>query len=563
MITVKYDKPKKLACQQSIFVSFPYKQKIVDTIRNLSERVWHPKTKEWELDYKALSELKKRLPYEDFNIIGKSMDDSKYGEKLIKKVYELPKGLKTKLYSYQEEDFNELMNFDKYLVLHEMGCGKSLEIITVALKRKELGQVNHCLIVCGVNTIKFNWQEEIATHTGLSSTILGARKNRNGIWQTKGTQEKLEDLDNINDFFIITNIESLRSKEIKEKIKALMDKGIIDMMVLDEAHKCKSAGSQQGKALLLLSKHIKYFYGMTGTLLCNNPLDAYVPLKCVGREVANLSQYKSRYIVYGGFGNFTVCGYKHLDELQMKIDSVSKRRLKRDVLDLPDKIYTDEYLEMGTKQAKLYSDVLKAVMSDIDNVTLSLDPLGQMIRLRQVTADTTILSNTIDESVKFDRMEELIEDIDGKVIVFSNWTEVTNRAYKRLERFNPAMITGKVKDRETQRKKFMEDDSCKVIICTIAAAGVGLTLTKANTVIFLDEAWTAASNQQAEDRAHRISQKQSVNIITLICKGTIDEFVHRVVKKKRVMSDAIVDKKYSLKNPEVINYILTGEGKIE
>ena len=97
------------------------------------------------------------------------------------------------------------------------------------------------------------------------------------------------------------------------------------------------------------------------------------------------------------------------------------------------------------------------------------------------------------------------------------------------------MITGKVKDRETQKNKFMEDDSCKVIICTIAAAGVGLTLTKADTAIFLDESWTSASNEQASDRIHRIGQNNSVNIITLICKGTIDEFVHRIVKKKRVM----------------------------
>ena len=565
LINVRYGEPKKLASPQSIYVSFNYKQSIVDTIRLIPDRYWDGKNKIWELSYDSLSFLKEKLPNDKFNVVGEPINEKKFGEKLIEKVYELPKGLKTKLYKYQEEDFNEFMNFDKYLILHEMGCGKSLEIITVALKRKELGQVKHCLIVCGVNTIKFNWQEEITTHTGLSSTVLGARKNRNGIWQTKGTQEKLEDLDNINDFFIITNIESLRNKEIKEKIKKLIDKSVIDMIIVDECHKIRNPGAIQSKSLLLLTKHVTYFYGLTGTVLSNSPLDAYVPLKCVGKEIANFSQFKSRYCEFGGWGGYAITGYKRLDELQMKIEGISKRRLKKDVLDLPDKIYTDEYLEMGAKQTKLYSDVLKAILADIDNVSLSLDPLAQMIRLRQVTADTSILSSTIHESVKFDRMEELVEDISnngGKVIIFSNWTEVTDRAYKRLKRFNPATITGKVKDREIQRKKFMEDDSCKVIICTIAAAGVGLTLTAADTVIFLDEAWTAASNAQAEDRAHRISQKHNVNVITLICKGTIDEFVHRVVKKKRIMSDAIVDKKFNLKDKNVINYILTGKGEL-
>lgn len=566
MINVKYDKPKKLASIQSIFVTFKYKQSIVDAIRTLPERYWDGKNKVWELSYESLSELKKLLPKEEFVIVGSPVNDKKFGEKLIEKHYTLPKGLKTKLYKYQEEDFNELMNFDKYLLLNDQGTGKTLITIALALKRKELGQVKHCLIVCGVNTIKFNWQEEIKLHTGMDSIVLGARKNRNGVWQTKGTQEKLEDLEHLNEFFIITNIESLRNKEIKDKLKKHIDKKEINMILFDELHRARTAGSQQGKSMLSLAKHCQYFYGMTGTVICNNPLDAYVPLKCVENERANLSQFKSRYCEFGGWGNYSVVGYKHLDELQNKLDSVSKRRLKKDVLDLPPKVYTDEYLEMGTKQAKLYSDVLKAIMQDIDNVVLSLDPLGQLIRLRQVTADTSILSNTIKESVKFDRMEEIVEDVvrsGSKVIIFSNWTTVTDRVYKRLLKYNPAMITGKVKDRETQKKKFMEDDSCKVIICTIAAAGVGLTLTAADTAIFLDESWTSASNEQASDRIHRIGQNNSVNVITLICKGTIDEFVHKIVNKKRVLGETLIDHKYDLRNEEVIKYILTGEGELE
>lgn len=565
-INIKYDNPRKLAGIQSIFVSFRYKQNIVDAIRKLPERYWDGKNKTWELDYRALSALKESLPYEEFVIVGEPIDESKYGEKKLTKTYTLPKELKTKLYKYQEEDFNELMNFDKYLLFNEAGTGKTLVTIALALKRRELGQVKHCLIVCGVNTIKFNWQEEIKLHANMNSTILGARKNKNGIWQTKGTQEKLKDLESLNEFFIITNIESLRNKEIKDKLKKYIDKKEINMILFDELHRAKTAGSQQGKSMLLLAKHCQYFYGMTGTVICNNPLDAYVPLKCVGKEMANLTQFKSRYCEFGGWGGYQITSYKHLDELQNKLDSVSKRRLKKDVLDLPPKVYTDEYLEMGSKQAKLYSDVLKAVMQDIDNVTLSLDPLGQLIRLRQVTADTSILSNTINESVKFDRMEEIVEDVvnnGSKAIIFSNWTTVTDRAYKRLLKYNPAMITGKIKDREVQKKKFMEDDTCKVIICTIAAAGVGLTLTKADTAIFLDESWTSASNEQASDRIHRIGQNSSVNIITLICKGTIDEFVHKIVNKKRILGETLIDHKYDLRNEKVIRYLISGEGDID
>lgn len=108
----------------------------------------------------------------------------------------------------------------------------------------------------------------------------------------------------------------------------------------------------------------------------------------------------------------------------------------------------------------------------------------------------------------------------------------------------------------------MNDKTCKVCVCTIAAAGVGLTLTVADTAIFLDQAWTSAANVQAEDRIHRIGQNRSVNIITLICKGTIDEYIAKVVEKKRIMGDAIVDHRYNVANPEVIKYIVTGEGEL-
>ena len=562
MITIKYDKPNKLACLQSAFVSFSYKPIIVDALRSMPERIWLPKTKQWEIPFNLVKELKEKLPKEKFNIIGEPIDNSSYTDKTIDKVYSLPKDLKTNLYDYQQEDYQVLMNNDKFLLLWQPGLGKTAEIIAVALKRKELGQIKHCLIVCGVNTIKYTLAEEVKKHTGMDALVLGSRRNKRGMWNTQGTAEKLEDLENLSEFFIITNIESLRNKTIKEKIKWHMDKGNIGMMVLDECHRAKNSASQQGKSILLLAKHCPYVIAMTGTLLNNSPLDAYVPLKMVDGEKANLSAFKTRYCIFGGFGGYQVIGYHNIPELQMKLDKMSVRRLKKDVLSLPPKIYTNELLEMGKGQAKLYSDILQLILQDIDKVEISPDPLSMLIRLRQVTADTSIITDKIHESVKLDRMVEIVEESKEKVIVFSNWTSVTDRAVERLAKFNPAVITGKVKDRQSQVDKFMNDKTCKVCVCTIAAAGVGLTLTVADTAIFLDQAWTSAVNVQAEDRIHRIGQDRSVNIITLICKGTIDEYIAKVVEKKRIMGDAIVDHRYNVANPEVIKYIVTGEGEL-
>ena len=161
-------------------------------------------------------------------------------------------------------------------------------------------------------------------------------------------------------------------------------------------------------------------------------------------------------------------------------------------------------------------------------------------------------------------MVELVEGVvaDGsKAIIFSNWTDVLDPAYEVLKEkgFNPALYTGKNKDtRESEKTKFKNDPSCKVICGTIGAMGTGLTLTEATTVIFLDEPWNRAIKDQAEDRAHRIGTTQHINVITIMCKDTIDERIHDVVYRKGKMSDIIVDKEEDLfKNPSVINYLLS------
>lgn len=911
MINVKYIEPKKLACPQEIVVTFRYKQEIVNVIRTIPDRFWDAKNKEWHLSYDSLPVLKEALPNEEFHIVGTPIDNKKYGEKIIEKHFDLPKGLKTQLYPFQEEGFNEMMNFDKFLLLWEMGLGKAqplysklltpngyinmgevkigdevfgddgkphkvigvfpqgkkdvyeitfsdgskcrcsdehlwtvyhhkgkkckvktlneimngglgkkwiskkdnrtynnwnvfipitkalhfshkpvainpwlfgvllgdggmsnnhlivtnaesdiigrinniiindgmtlkkttnkfgyrigsngnpnkyinylnklglmgkksefkfipnvykynsinirLEVlrglvatdgyihgvyitystsskqlaedivflvqslggtcscnehetfytykgekkqglnnfelvikmpndldliqtnkqknqykgtrhtdvyrnmrkieyvgkeecqcimvdnpshlyltdnmivthntvcsIATALKRKELNKIKHCLIICGVNSIKYNWQDEIKIHTGMDSMVLGNRQNKKGKWEVKSNKDKLDDLKNLNEFFIITNIETLRDKTITEELKKLVQNGTIEMIVCDEIDHVKTPQAQQSKGFINVSKYAKYVYGLTGTLLSNSPLDAYVPLKVVDGEKANYTNFKYRYCILGGFGGYNIVGYKHLDELQKKLNMVSLRRTKEETLDLPDKVYQVDYVELGTKQRKLYNDVLKTIMEDIDNIMLSPNPLSQLTRLRQATADTSILSSSIDESAKFERLDYLLKEITSrgqKAIVFSNWTTVTDRLVARYKEYNPAVITGAIKDRKSQQDKFMENDDCKILIATISAAGTGLTLTSATFAIFVDEPYTNAAYEQAADRIYRIGQKNKVTIISLIAKDTIDERVHKIMMKKKHISEAIVDKQYNLKDKKVLEWLLDG-----
>lgn len=568
MITVKYDNPIGLIRErQCIFVSFPYKASIVQVLRGFYSRRWHQDKKCWELPYDCMSELKYLLPNEEFNIIGEPCDTKKYQEKELDLDIPLPE-CKTTPFNYQKDVYAEAMNFNKYILNLEMGTGKSMISLLTMKKRMELGQIKRCLIIPCVASLKYNWQEEIRKHLGEESLVLGNRRNRKGRWSVKSNAEKLADLENLpqGSKWLITNVESFRDKNIKEAVKKLIKKGEIDALIIDEVHKLVSPRAQQTKAILSLAPLIPYTLLLTGTILLNRPTDLFVPLKLIDAETKSFTVFKNFYCIMGGYGGYQIVGYKHLDELQHRLSEVSVRVRKEDVLDLPDKLFVEEYLEMENKQIKIYQQVLESIVADIDKVVLNPNPLAQMIRLRQATADTSILSDSVAESVKFDRAESLIEDIvvnGDSVLVFSNWSEVIDNLEARLtDKFSVAKITGKVTDVEAQKEKFNKDD-CHILLMTTKAGGTGHTFNKATYIIFLDEPWTSADLQQAVARCHRIGQTKPVTIYTLMCKDTIDEYIHRIVKRKGALGDSIVDAKYNLKNTAVVNYLLTGEGNIE
>lgn len=567
LINIKYDKPEHLkSVKQSAYIKFNYNKYIVDTIRMIYPRYYDVNTRTWEIPYDYVSYLQENLSkYNTFSIIGKPISEKKYNKKEVKE-YTLPKQLKTKLYDYQKDVFNECMTYNRYLLLLSQGLGKTVVTQTTIIKHKELNHINNALVIVCVNGLKYTWKNEFKKHFKMNVKVLGDRLNKKGYYEVKSNEDKLYDLKHLdkNNYVYITNIESLRDKKILEELKKLFKKEIFNCIVVDECHKVKSSGSIQGRALLTLSKYTKYMYELTGTIITNSPVDLYVPLKCMQVEESNFNRFKNHYCIMGGFGGYQIVGYKHMDELQSKLLSCSVRLRKEDVLDLPEKTYIDEYVDMGTKQIKIYEDVKKAIVEDIDNVMLSVNPLSQLIRLRQASTDTSILSSIVNESAKYDRALELIKDIidnNESVVVFSELSTVINNFYKLLPYKKVAVVTGKIKDREHQIDMFMNDDECHIILGT-EALQTGYTLTKANTVIFLDEPWTAAQKSQAEDRCHRISQHNNVSIITLMCKNTIDEYIHNLISRKAVVSDALIDNKYNIKDKNVINYIITGEGQL-
>jgi len=553
MINIQIRESKKINGDLSAFISFPYDDKLVSIMRNQNNRFWHASTKEWEIPAKTLLNVINQIGDKPITITGNY-------KAINKEEMNLPEGFKfkTKPFEHQIEGFKFGLKYDRFLLGDEQGLGKTKQVIDIAVAKKLIRGYKHCLIICGVNGLKWNWKSEISTHSDEKAHILGAKINSKGKEVVGSSKDKLADLNNLPDsYFIITNIESLRDTDILNKIKELTQTGQIEMVVIDEIHKCKNPASQQGKAILQIKAETKI--AMTGTPLMNSPLDLFIVLKWLEFEKHSFYQFKKHYCVMGGYGGYEVVGYRNLGELQSNLESLMLRRLKKDALDLPDKLYSIEYVEMSAKQTKIYNEIKQEIKQQIDKIKISNNPLAQLIRLRQATGFTGILSSQIKESAKLDRLEEIVEELvdnGEKAIIFSNWTEMTNITYERLKRFNPAIITGETKDRKEQQEKFMTDPNCKIIIGTIGAMGTGLTLTAASTVIFLDSPWNRANKEQAEDRAHRIGTKSNINIITLVCKDTIDERIEELINKKGVMADALVDGKIDLNKSEIIDYLL-------
>lgn len=568
----------------TLYVQTDYDKNIVSFMRSRPVRKWNSVNKQWEIPESELENLLAILEGYEYKIKYVEAEP----EKIVNKIPEWYE-FKTAPYRHQEEAVSYALSHNKFLLADEQGLGKTKTVLDTACILKKEKSVKHVLIIACVNSIKFNWKAEVETHTNETGYILGTRITRKGREYIGSNEERLKDIENLStnpNYFIITNIETLRyTKKVEvplktkgkggvqrfkkqtifpiiQELQKQIKNGEVSIILCDEVHKCKDPNSLQGKALLALSCENQI--AMTGTPIMNNPIDIYTILHWLGLEKRSLYSFRNRYCVLGGFGNHQIIGYKNLPELQSVVDKCMLRRLKQDVLDLPEKIYINEFVEMSKPQIKLYEDVLDTILADIDRVKMSPNPLTMLIRLRQVTGNPNILTSKNMENPKFERMLEIVSDLveEGKkCIIFSNWTNIINPAFDllKLKGFNPAMYTGENTDcREAEKDRFMTDKSCKVLLGTIDAMGTGLTLTAASTVIFLDEPWNRAKKDQCEDRVHRIGTKESPNIITLMCKGTIDERIHNIVYRKGKISDIIIDKEEDIfKNPKIINYLLS------
>ena len=555
MIRINVKESKKFKdFQYCLFIKCSFDIDIVSKFRKLEFRYFHVNSDCWEIAPIHLQAVKNILINQEYQIIGEELLQNDLGDFTFK----------TKPYQYQIEGVKYGIDKRHWHLGDEQGLGKTKQIIDLARYLKEMQGVEHCLVICGVASLRWNWRDEIETHSNETYKLLGfrSRKRSNKLYDG-GTKAKLEDLEEVPDeFFWIINIEAFREEAIVKLLKKYHENGTIGAIFIDEVHKVKNPLSAQGKGFIKVmntKNKNDYRVTMSGTPLVNQPMDLFIIFKSLGYEENSYTAFKNHYCIFGGYMDREIVGYRNLQELKTRLKNIQLRRLKEDVLELPQKFPQTVYVDMYKEQEPLYKEVLAGLQDKIDLIMLSPNPLAQFTRLRQVVGTPQLVSSTVQKSAKLDKLVELVDEIASRgeqCLIFSNWAEVVQIIVDILKPYNAMGYLAKNKNLKDTENAFKADNSKVALVGTIKLMGTGLTFNNSNNVIFFDSPWTGADKQQCIDRCHRIGQTNDLNIYSLVCANSIDEKVEMIVRRKELLSQGIVDSGNIIRMQEIINMLL-------
>lgn len=423
-------------------------------------------------------------------------------------------------FEHQKEAIIKLLENNKFILADDMGLGKTSAAIVASIEAKP----NKTLVICPAS-LKQNWKREIENYTDKPIYICEGKK--------------YEDSANyvIINYDIMKNFHSLKSKE-----ETIIQKSKFDLVIIDESHYIKSPQASRTKLINDICKDINKIWLLTGTPLTSRPIDYFNLLSLVDSPVSrNWMAYVRRYcagyqFTVGMNKVWNVNGASNLDELRERTSPLLLRRLKENVLDLPEKIITPVYLTLKSKE---YENVMGEYFDWVKNNPKESKSLSvqftKLMKVRQIIADEKV-KNTI----------ELIQNTleqERKVIVFSNFTDSLNKIYEHFKK-NAVKLDGSstTKQRQDSVDKFQNEDKIKVFVGNIKAAGVGITLTSGDVVIFNDLSFVPADHSQAEDRAYRIGQKNSVSVLYPIFENTIEGIIYDMLdRKKKIISTVLGD----------------------
>jgi SWI/SNF-related matrix-associated actin-dependent regulator of chromatin subfamily A-like protein 1 len=414
---------------------------------------------------------------------------------------------------HQKEAVEKLAGSRRFILADDMGLGKTTATIIAAL---ETGS-KKILIICPAS-LKINWQREIENYSDRPVYIAEGKK-----FSTESD-------------FVIVNYDILKNfhdTDPKKKNESILNQSNFDLVILDEAHMISNPQAQRTKIINHFVKDIKRVWLLTGTPMTSRPMNYYNLLNIIESPVAqNWMAYAIRYcqgyqFMAGRRKVWNVTGASNLEELRDRTSKQILRRLKEDVLDLPDKIISPVYLRLKSKE---YEELMGEYYDWFDNKKDESSSLtvqfSKLMKVRKVIAN-----EKTKQTIEF--AENIIEQ-GKKVIIFTNFTDTLQTIYQHFGK-QAVYLDGSCSKphRQNAVDEFQENDKIKVFVGNLKAAGVGLTLTAAEVVIMNDLSFVPAEHAQAEDRAYRYGQKSNVLVYYPLYENTIEGAVYDILNRKK------------------------------
>ena len=446
---------------------------------------------------------------------------------------------------------------ERAALFDEQGLGKSKQLIDAISGKIAAGGLQGAVIVCP-NGLKSNWAGEVEKFSSLRYAVFGS-----------GRHARRLAFQSLRANFYIINYEAVASE--LASLKALLRFKPM-ALVLDESHRIKTPDAKVTKAILQLRTYAARRYIMTGTPVANRPDDLWSQMYFLddGESLGStFEQFQKCYRSSAG-------GYQNIDALRDRIASRSLRRTKEDSLDLPPKVYARVSVELVGRQREMYDQM----RHDLELWVRSLSGgevlekadaiLARMVRLAQLASNPSLIdSGYSDSPAKIVALDALlaryIDETRQKVIVWTLFVDNIRVLAERYPQWRPVMIHGEMDNRSRDRavNAFRKDADTKLLIANPAAAREGLTLTEATVAIYLDRTFNLVDDLQSQDRIHRISQTKDCEIVLLIARGTIDEFVdfsleqkHRLAKFAQSDTNYVDSDDLELKKPDVLRALI-------
>ena len=437
-----------------------------------------------------------------------------------------------KLLSSQMETLKTYCQNPRYPDYSEPGAGKTWPAAAIALGCIEDNLLDHVIIIAP-KVVLGDW---INVYQNIIETDF--RKNVVLYFAPKSVSQHIT-LKPI----IITSYEKA-IVDIERFIKLAKDKRV--GVIYDEAHKLKNAESQRTVKLTELA-HLAYrCHLLTGTPLTNGMKNAfsYINILWPGEYYTSWRIFQLRHLVFQGR---TLVGYKNTADIE-KIFERSIRYLKREIMDLPPVTYTTRLLDWDPQQKKYYKQLMKDEIIELEDRFIEATSVGaRLTRFHQIITHPEQLGLKC-TSTRWDVLDEDLESIgisDRKVVIFAHYRATIKRLTAKYKHLNPAVIFGGTVDVEEQKRKFNEDDSCRLFIAHPKSAGIGINLTVSSHIIFFEYSYDLDDFDQAIARVDRPGQRWPVTVIIYAIKGSMEE--------KRILPALITKKKFSiaiLQDPE-------------